>query len=379
MINTPKEAIPKTKYSLMGYLFLICVCTFLVFGLLLPDKSISEKERRHLHELPTFQTESVLEGDYFSKLESYLLDHFPMRDQFRSVKNAFDLTFLQKKDADGYFKIDGSLYELPTEFHTENILSATNGFSEIMTTYFPSSNGYYCIIPDKTFYLSENHGYPRADYDKFITFIDENVHHNIKRIDISQKLTLEHYYSTDMHWRQEALPEIAAILSASMSNTPIINSQSYGSTLLSDNFYGGISSASGLYPAPDKLICVSSSAIQTTTMYDYEVQAEVALYQTDKISGLDLYDVYLGGAKALLELRSESEKSGKELVLFRDSFGSSIAPLLLEYYDKIYLVDLRYVSADSAMSLISPNADCDVLFLYSMDVLNSGSLRMKVV
>ena len=44
MENMPKEAIPKTKYSLMGYLFLICVCTFLVFGLLLPDKSISKKE-----------------------------------------------------------------------------------------------------------------------------------------------------------------------------------------------------------------------------------------------------------------------------------------------------------------------------------------------
>ena len=37
---------------------------------------------------------------------------------------------------------------------------------------------------------------------------------------------------------------------------------------------------------------------------------------------------------------------------FRDSFGSSIAPLLAEYYEEVTLVDLRYVSASHALELL---------------------------
>ena len=114
-------------------------------------------------------------------------------------------------------------------------------------------------------------------------------------------------------------------------------------------------------------------------IYDYETKSEMPLYVTDKISGLDPYDIYLGGPKALLKLHVPNSTSGKELVLFRDSFGSSIAPLLLDDYDTIYLVDLRYTTVDTAMALITPSEDCDVLFLYSMNVLNSGSLRTKVI
>ena len=37
-------------------------------------------------------------------------------------------------------------------------------------------------------------------------------------------------------------------------------------------------------------------------------------------------------------------KTGRELVVFRDSFASSFVPLLVEGYDKITLIDTRYIS-----------------------------------
>lgn len=63
--------------------------------------------------------------------------------------------------------------------------------------------------------------------------------------------------------------------------------------------------------------------------------------------------------------------SSKELVLFRDSFGSSIAPLLLEGYSKITLVDIRYIHPDYLEQYMD-FTDCDVLFLYSTLVLNNS-------
>ena len=66
--------------------------------------------------------------------------------------------------------------------------------------------------------------------------------------------------------------------------------------------------------------------------------------------------------------------TNKELLLFRDSFGSSIAPLLVENYSKITLIDLRYISSMILDKYIDFKEQ-DVLFLYSTVVLNQNILK----
>jgi len=57
--------------------------------------------------------------------------------------------------------------------------------------------------------------------------------------------------------------------------------------------------------------------------------------------------------------------------MFRDSFGSSLAPLLVEGYKKITMVDIRYINSDVLDAFIEFN-DQDVLFVYSTLLLNSS-------
>ncbi|MDD3265443.1 MAG: hypothetical protein PHH02_05960, partial [Dehalococcoidales bacterium] len=59
---------------------------------------------------------------------------------------------------------------------------------------------------------------------------------------------------------------------------------------------------------------------------------------------------------------------------FRDSFASSIAPLLLEGYSKITMIDLRYITTDLAGELVEFKAGYDVLFLYGTQVLNNSAM-----
>ena len=59
----------------------------------------------------------------------------------------------------------------------------------------------------------------------------------------------------------------------------------------------------------------------------------------------------------------------KELVIFRDSFASALAPLLAEGYAKITLADIRYISPALLGQYLSFDKQ-DVLFLYSTSVLN---------
>ena len=70
-------------------------------------------------------------------------------------------------------------------------------------------------------------------------------------------------------------------------------------------------------------------------------------------------------------MENPDAETDRELILFRDSFGSSIAPLLLHNYKKITLVDTRYVRPSLLGKLVDFEG-ADVLFLYSTLILNQS-------
>jgi hypothetical protein len=69
-------------------------------------------------------------------------------------------------------------------------------------------------------------------------------------------------------------------------------------------------------------------------------------------------------------------EDGKNLIMFRDSYGSSIAPLLLEGYSKIILIDSRYIHSNFIQNVISFEnlENIDVLFIHSTTILNEASI-----
>ena len=84
--------------------------------------------------------------------------------------------------------------------------------------------------------------------------------------------------------------------------------------------------------------------------------------------------MFLSGTKALLRIDNPNATTDEELIIFRDSFGSSITPLLAEGYKSIYLVDIRYVMPDLLDRFIDFEGK-DVLYLYSALILNSNSFK----
>ena len=146
--------------------------------------------------------------------------------------------------------------------------------------------------------------------------------------------------------------------------------------IATEDFVGAYGAASAWKTTPDKMIYRTDPSIERMQVYDYERKQNVSVYAPEKIGGMDDYDFYLWGARALLTIQNPECHNGKKLLLFRDSFGSSIAPLLAEYYEEVTLVDLRYVSASHALELLGDTEYQDVLFLYSAPILNHGdSLR----
>ena len=110
----------------------------------------------------------------------------------------------------------------------------------------------------------------------------------------------------------------------------------------------------------------------TMAVYDYETEAQESLYDLSAVDTKTPYDLYLQGSKSLLHIDSPLSATDKTLVVFRDSFGSSLIPLLAESYRTIYAVDIRYRPSQLLGRYLTFDGSEDVLFLYSVMVLQNS-------
>lgn len=375
-------------YSIVTGFFLL-LAGFAVAGICIPDKTISEAERRYYETFPELSVQSVMDGSYMEKLENYLLDQFAGRDVFRSAKTELETNLLGKADANGYVKAEGYLFELDLDWSKQQVTKTAQEFAKLCEEWFSEAEVYYAVIPDKASFLPKEY-YPVGENSFLAIQLQEQLT-DATYIDLYPYLTLEDYYKTDLHWKQESIVDVADVLLDGMlsgdgKGQTIENEQmmvsaptgleKYESQLITSDFYGGYAGASAFFVQPDELIGLTNEVIENARVYDYETGKECTIYAPEKVDGTDPYDYYLWGARALLTIENPACENGKKLLLFRDSFGSSIAPLLLEGYQEITLVDLRYVTSAYLPQLIDVENYEDVLFLYSENILrNSGSLK----
>ena len=139
-----------------------------------------------------------------------------------------------------------------------------------------------------------------------------------------------------------------------------------------NNFYGVYYGESAISRKPERITYLTNKTILNSEVKYLENNKLNTVYNLNKLNSLDPYEVYLDGASSLIEITNKNSKSKKELIIFRDSFGSSLSPLLIEYYGKITIVDNRYISSDYIKKYIKFNKQ-DVLFMYSTLMINNSS------
>ena len=121
----------------------------------------------------------------------------------------------------------------------------------------------------------------------------------------------------------------------------------------------------------DEIKILTNNTLENCNVYNYEKNQTLSIYNMDKMNSIDKYDIYLSGAVSLISIENPENDTGKELIVFRDSFASSLIPLLVEGYDKITLVDTRYISPKILNKYIEFNNQ-DILFLYSTSIINNS-------
>jgi len=358
----------KDKVTAIG--FTTVLFAVLILNIALPDKDLSTAERRKLDKLPKLTTESLLGGDYFEDLEDYALDQFVMRDPLRTVKSTLRLGVFMQLENNDLFIRDGGIFKLPPQV---NVTAVQTNCSKLMSTaasVWPEAKLYYSIVPEKNTFLDSD-VYPAFDRELYNSIVAQSMT-GAQNINIDDLLGIEDYYLTDPHWKQEQIIDVADHLLTAMGSAA--NEESTLKVNEVTEFYGTYQGQLPLATEKDVLCSVTSTLTENASVFNYETGKTGGVYAYDKLSAMDPYDFYLYGACALLRIDNPSGTPGKELVIFRDSFGSSIAPLMLSDYETVTLVDLRYVSSQVLGQYVAPSENTDVLFLFSQTILNNNGV-----
>ena len=341
------------------------------FAWFAPAKDMSDSERRPLAQMPAITLDSVVSGKFMKDFESYSLDQFPLRDGFRTVKSLFHQYGLRQKDNNGIYLYYGYAAKQEKELNRDSLNHALNRFNHIYEKYLGDSDVYMAVVPDKGYYLAEGNGYLTMDYSAMFSMVQQGMPW-ATYIDITDCLKIDDYYYTDTHWRQEQLLPVAQRLSKAMGLT-LPQSDDFLVTAVERPFYGVYYGQAALPMESDSMFLMESDWLRECKVYNFETQGYTAVYDMTRLNGNDLYEIYLSGPQSLLTIENPNAATDRELIIFRDSFGSSLAPLLTKDYAKVTLVDVRYISALRLGNFLDFHGQ-DVLFLYSTLVLNSNAI-----
>lgn len=359
----------KFKNILTIVLISLFILSFSLGELVIEEKNISTSERRNLAKFPEFNFENIKTGKFMYSFESYALDQFPLREDFRKIKAFSSFYLMRKKENNNIYIQNGYASKLDYPTNEDSIEYACSRFIYIYEKYLKNTDvKIYCsFIPDKNYFLAKEINCPSIDYIFMVNQVVNQMSF-AKYIDIFPTIEISDYYYTDTHWKQEEIYDTACYLAVNME---IKLQQKYNIQKFNKAFFGVYYGQAALPMKYDNISICTNDLQNDFIIYDYESKKYIPLYDISKLNSYDPYEIYLSGPKSIITIENSNSTSERELVIFRDSFASSIAPFLAEAYSKISLIDIRYIHPDIIEQFIKFKNQ-DVLFIYSTLVLNNS-------
>ncbi len=345
------------KDKLMVTLFIGVLIVFGVGNLILEDVDTSKYERRKL------MTIEELKEDFIDNLDEYLTDQLPFRNELISLNSVYERYVLANDGANDVYIKNGYIFEKDEVKDDKGIDGFIKKVSKIENTNLKQSRVFYTIIPDKSHFLEGL--YLKMDYEHLRAKVVKELPG--EEVSIEGLISLEDYYKTDIHLKQEAYFDYVKKF---MKRTGREANVQYTKKFYRP-FYGASYSKGPSFMETDTIEYFTNDMLDRVSVKHLEF-GEKKVYDEEKLLGVDSYDVFLSGPSSSIEIVNDEVEDG-HLIVFRDSFASSLVPLMIPYYNKITLVDLRYIN----MSIVERNVDfdgADVLFIYGAQSVDRSHL-----
>lgn len=367
--------------------FLLFIFGITTISLLKEDIAFSENENRYLAGKPELSVNDLLNGSFETNYEEYIEDQFILRDTWISLKTGFDLV-INKKDVNSvYFGKDNYLIEKHDEvelnssqawknyYYLQNFVEKYKGlnFESLKVMLVPNSIE---IMKNK---LPD---YLKPYSQKTLISKINNIIGTEYTVNLAEKLKKHNkeyiYYRTDHHWTTLGAYYAYNIWCDEIGIIPN-TLDDFKKTLASDEFYGTIDSKVNIKIKPDSIYLYDliDEELNYTIKYNGGENTTNSLYNMEALETKDKYSVFLGGNNPLLEIET-NVKNGKNLLIIKDSYAHSLVPFLINNFEKITVVDLRYYNLPLS-NIINKKMYTDILVLYNIATLSADNNIFKIL
>ena len=206
--------IDKVKNIIVSILFSGILVIVLIVNIFSKDKDISISERRRLASFPEFSVNNIFNGTFFSNFDKYAVDQFMMRDYIRENKVRLDLAL--KNNYHDVYVYNDYLIKQEYPLNESSLNNLTDRINSISKRYLNNSKIYYSVVPDKNYFV--NNGNLKMNYDLLIRKMNNELS-SFNSIDIMNSLSLEDYYYSDSHFKQENIVKVANVILKKMGNS----------------------------------------------------------------------------------------------------------------------------------------------------------------
>ena len=317
----------------------IIIVVLLILFIILPKNNFSNNENRYLEKFPKISVESIFDGTYMKKFESYVEDHFPFREFFLSLKtNVFKLSGITKQ-SDVYFGKAGYLLQQYNNPENEDkIIRIVNRF----VSSNDNVNFDFLLVPTSVYVNSDK--LPKnsinSNEKETIEYYSKKIKTNF--IDISETLLENNekylYYRTDHHWTTYGA-EVAYL--EYCKNKGLV-AKKFDYELVDDNFYGTLYSK----VIDNSLEQDSIYRIKDDNLYDvyYKDKDKVtnSFYEESYLKNKDKYSYFLDNNHDLIVVTNNSAINNDELLIIKDSYANAFVPFVASHYKKLHIIDPRY-------------------------------------
>lgn len=358
--------------------FCVMAGILLLLGILIvcmPERTFSENENRVLASLPSFHLRDFWTGDYQEELEQAADDQIAGRDYFTALASGTMRKMGYRDIGDTYLGSEETYLAKTTPDDIDMFRYMENlRYVEYLSGQHPDQVSLMLVpsagtilrerLPKYAPYYSADSMYRAAKVVCATTSLLD-LRRNLQlqqEILNSEEADSSVYFRTDHHWTLPGAYQGYAAYASARQRDPR-EYQAFRPKKVSKDFYGTLHSKVLDHTVrPDVLY--AATKIGETTSVVCDGKKKDGVYDPSKLNSKDKYAYFFGGNYGEVRIRTKAEEGGC-LVIFKDSFANSVVPFLLQDYEEIIMIDLRYYRT-SVAKLLEEWEDPEILVLYEM-------------
>lgn len=348
-------------------------------SMILPDRKSSDRENRALAQKPKLEADAVFAGTYQNEYETYLNDQFPLRDDCVDLSSNLEY-LLGKKDINGvYIGKDGYLIEnegetgVEPEQVRENVQILSDFLNE-MTDLYGMKHVHCLMVPSKAEAMPGK--MPRyakvPSHQDVLDDLSDHLQQPDVLLDLGDLLRAHQeeyiYYRTDHHWttlgayyawqgwKKKCGQETSGL-------------EGFDRKQVFDDFYGTTYNKAHVKVKADEVEIMErkkaagqkGKKVQVT--FDHDKTYDSLYFFQEAKKGFNRYNLFFSKNTFQIDIKTQA-RTGKTLLLVKDSFANCFVPFLTEDFDQIIMIDYRYGKTPIGQILDECPGVSDVMVLF---------------